>query len=401
MMQQPSCGGPSSLNISNCVDGTVAGGAAAGLVNKDEVKTQFVAREGLYKMMTLAEYSRPNRNQMAQTPGGQNVGSGPVRVSFVRVLSSRTVSPCREAVEEQPTSSGVDTPHSSAENVPVDRICFNIGRELYVYDYNNTNNAADLTKPVDKRVYKGTFPTCHDFNQETASATSCSLIIGFSAGQIQLIDPFQKEFQPLSRLFNEDRIIDKSPVTCLKWVPGQTQLFIASHASGNMYLYNEELPCLPTHPNYTVLKQGDGYAVYSTKSKTQRNPVNRWTIGEGPLNQFSFCSEMDSRLLATVSHDGFLRIFDYASMELLSYMKSYFGGLLCLAWSPDQKYIVTGGEDDLITVFSVNEKKVICRGQGHKSWVSHVAFDPYTSSYFAPDSSTGRSTIWDPRTTIT
>lgn len=59
-------------------------------------------------------------------------------------------------------------------------------------------------------------------------------------------------------------------------------------------------------------------------------------------------------------------------MELLAYMKSYFGGLLCLAWSPDSRYIVTGGEDDLITVYSVAEKRVMCRGQGHKSWISKV-----------------------------
>ena len=61
-------------------------------------------------------------------------------------------------------------------------------------------------------------------------------------------------------------------------------------------------------------------------------------------------------------------------------MKSYFGGLLCLAWSPDLKLIATGGEDDLLTVYSVTEKRIVCRGQGHKSWISHVAFDPYTSS---------------------
>jgi WD40 repeat protein len=59
-------------------------------------------------------------------------------------------------------------------------------------------------------------------------------------------------------------------------------------------------------------------------------------------------------------------------------MRSYFGGLLCLAWSPDYKLIATGGEDDLLTVYSVQEKRVLCRGQGHKSWVSQVAFDPYT-----------------------
>ena len=61
--------------------------------------------------------------------------------------------------------------------------------------------AADLTKPVDKRVYKGTFPTCHDFNRATVSTDGVHLLIGFSAGQIQLIDPIKKEF---NRLYNEE-----------------------------------------------------------------------------------------------------------------------------------------------------------------------------------------------------
>lgn len=54
-------------------------------------------------------------------------------------------------------------------------------------------------------------------------------------------------------------------------------------------------------------------------------------------------------------------------------MRSYFGGLLCLAWSPDQKLIATGGEDDLLTVYSVQEKRVVCRGSGHKSFVTQVS----------------------------
>ncbi|VDO26805.1 unnamed protein product [Onchocerca flexuosa] len=206
-----------------------------------------------------------------------------------------------------------------------------------------------------------------------------SLIIGFSAGQIQLIDPFRNDLQ-ISRLYNEDRLIDKTAVTCLKWIPGQQQCFLASHTSGNAYLYNENLPCNPSPPVYQIFKQGDGYTIYTCKTKTSRNPVYRWAVGTGSLHEFSFSPSDDMKLLATVSQDGFLRIFNYHSMELLAYMKSYFGGLLCLAWSPDARYIVTGGEDDLITVYSVIEKRVVCRGQGHRSWISKVAFDPYTSS---------------------
>lgn len=61
--------------------------------------------------------------------------------------------------------------------------------------------AADLTKPVDKRLYKGTFPTCHDFNNLLVSSDSVRLLVGFTAGQVQLIDPIKKE---LGKLFNEE-----------------------------------------------------------------------------------------------------------------------------------------------------------------------------------------------------
>ena len=160
-----------------------------------ELKTQFMTREGTYRLMTLAEYSRPNRVGYAN-----NAGAGaPVRVSFVNV------------------------PNDEDE-----RIAFNFGREIFVYPYKGLRKAADLTKPIDKRVYKGTFPTCHDFGVNTinteavtynhvqnseASVSSPSsaagsgesslipLLVGFSGGQIQLIDPVRKE---LSKLFNEE-----------------------------------------------------------------------------------------------------------------------------------------------------------------------------------------------------
>lgn len=80
--------------------------------SKEQLKTQFVTREGAYKLLTLATYSRPNRI-------GYNVPTNTsVRVSFVSYSDSN----------------GND-----------DRICFNIGRELYVYFYKGTKKV----NPVD------------------------------------------------------------------------------------------------------------------------------------------------------------------------------------------------------------------------------------------------------------
>ncbi|XP_052390494.1 WD repeat-containing protein 20 isoform X1 [Carassius gibelio] len=303
----------------------------------NEIKTQFSTREGVYKLLPNSEYSRPNRVSF------NSQGSNPVKVSFVNVNDQ--------------SGNG-------------ERICFNVGRELYFYIYKGVRKAADLSKPVDKRMYKGTLPTCHDSNVLTATAESVSLLVGFSTGQVQLIDPIKKE---TSKLFNEDRLIEKSLVTCLKWVPGSEQLFLVSHSSGCLYLYNVEHTCGTTPPHYQLLKQGESYAVHTNKSKSARNPLLRWTVGEGAVNEFAFSP--DGKFLACAGQDGFLRVFCFDTAELQGSMKSYFGGLLCVCWSPDGRYIVTGGEDDLVTVWSFSDSRVIARGRGHKSWVSVVAFD--------------------------
>ncbi len=60
-------------------------------------------------------------------------------------------------------------------------------------------------------------------------------------------------------------------------------------------------------------------------------------------------------------------------------MRSYYGALLCVCWSPDGRYVVTGGEDDFINVWSFVHRRVVARGEGHRSYVNAVAFDPYTT----------------------
>ncbi|XP_043373772.1 WD repeat-containing protein 20 isoform X6 [Dermochelys coriacea] len=250
--------------------------AEGGGKEMNEIKTQFTTREGLYKLLSHSEYSRPNRVPF------NSQGSNPVRVSFVNVNDQ--------------SGNG-------------DRLCFNVGRELYFYIYKGVrkileflqeglirdfsvdiltlkqmaalysilsskgqkmislpeilsisselhlyfikihqtafwelslvvtalilhffellgkvpmyfvskmvfliavtstwrvSEAADLSKPIDKRIYKGTQPTCHDFNHLTATAESVSLLVGFSAGQVQLIDPIKKE---TSKLFNEEGLL--------------------------------------------------------------------------------------------------------------------------------------------------------------------------------------------------
>ncbi|XP_036986033.2 WD repeat-containing protein 20 isoform X8 [Artibeus jamaicensis] len=80
----------------------------------NEIKTQFTTREGLYKLLPHSEYSRPNRVPF------NSQGSNPVRVSFVNLNDQ--------------SGNG-------------DRLCFNVGRELYFYIYKGVRKVM-LLRPL-------------------------------------------------------------------------------------------------------------------------------------------------------------------------------------------------------------------------------------------------------------
>ena len=167
---------------------------------------------------------------------------------------------------------------------------------------------------------------------------------------------------------------------CIKWVPGSESMFVTGHRSG--YLYVWEVECKHkvhgTKLQFVFTKEIQDTKFYACKSKQKCQVLERWSIGHGSINSMAFSP--DCTHLAVVSQDGFLRVYNFKMHELYGRMRSYFGALLCVCWSPDGNYVVTGGEDDLVNVWSFHHSRIITRGEGHKSWINAVAFDPYTSS---------------------
>lgn len=130
---------------------------------KDDLKTQFETREGTYRLMTLSEYSRPNR------VGYQSNQNNPqVRVSLITLpanvttavpaVAAATATAATSVAATTTPPSQLQQPASTASATFVangqdatpmqpfqlqqqqqhgsnDRICFNFGKELYVYAY--------------------------------------------------------------------------------------------------------------------------------------------------------------------------------------------------------------------------------------------------------------------------
>lgn len=74
-----------------------------------------------------------------------------------------------------------------------------------------------------------------------------------------------------------------------------------------------------------------------------------------------------------------LRLVDITEDRLTDTFEGYFGALNCVAWSPDSRFIAVGGQDDLITIYSPREMRVVARCQGHSAFVTSIAFDPMRS----------------------
>lgn len=67
---------------------------------------------------------------------------------------------------------------------------------------------------------------------------------------------------------------------------------------------------------------------------------------------------------------------------MLVVFKSYYGGLSCVTWTPDDKYLVLGGEDDALYIcaFDALDPARCCfvaRGRAHHSWLSRITCDPW------------------------
>jgi catabolite repression protein CreC len=165
-------------------------------------------------------------------------------------------------------------------------------------------------------------------------------------------------------------------------MPGSDNLFVAAHSDGTLVVYDKEkedaayaddfqpLQSDPMHPVLQVRK--------SVESQEQKfNPVAYWKVCNQKINEIAFSP--DDIHLAVAAADGKMRIIDVHKEQLIDVYSSYFGEFTCVCWSPDGNYILTGSQDDLITIWSLAEQRLVARFQGHRNWVKAVAFDPWRS----------------------
>ncbi|KAE8392164.1 hypothetical protein BDV23DRAFT_181810 [Aspergillus alliaceus] len=252
----------------------------------------------------------------------------------------------------------------------------NINRAFQWLDLSSKNK----DEPLSKILFTKAHMLTHDINELTKSSSHIDIVMGSSAGDIIWYEPISQKYARI----NKNGVVSNSPVTHIKWIPGSENMFMAAHANGQLVVYDKEkedalfTPEISNH-SAEAMKASSRQPLQVLKSVNSRNqktnPVALWKLANQKISQFAFSP--DQRHMAVVLEDGSLRVMDYLKEEVLDIFRSYYGGLISVCWSPDGKYIVTGGQDDLVTIWSFPERKIVARCQGHNSWVSAVAFDPW------------------------
>jgi WD40 repeat protein len=267
-----------------------------------------------------------------------------------------------------------------------------------IFAFANVNRAfmwLDLSAPSElktenmtKVLFTKAHAICHDVNRFTQSTSHVDVILGFNTGDIIWYEPISQKYARI----NKNGIINNSAVSAIWWLPNKENYFLAAHMDGSLIVYDkekEDAEFIPeeshTEAGYSPNGSSNGDSTprqyklnikKSVQSRNQKsNPVSVWKISNQKVNAVSFSP--DGRHLAIAAEDGTLTIMDYLSETLLDVHRSFFGALLTVTWSPDSRYVLTGGQDDLVSIWSVADHALVARCQGHESWVKDVKFDPW------------------------
>ena len=155
---------------------------------------------------------------------------------------------------------------------------------------------------------------CHDVNQLTRHPSHLDVVMGSSASDIIWYEPMSQKYARI----NKNGIINPTPVSKIKWIPGSENHFLAAHVDGSLIVYDKEKEDAPFVSEEIVdeaisIEDEDqsnlniSKSVNSTNQKA--NPVACWKLSNQPINDFAFSK--DNRHLAVVADDGYLRIIDY------------------------------------------------------------------------------------------
>lgn len=243
-------------------------------------------------------------------------------------------------------------------------IAYNAGR--FVFVHNLLSGATDATR----HFGEGQFPSA------LSMVADMELAVGFPSGRVH--STASKKTLALS---------SSAVVACLP-LPGSEHLLLVCHRDGAVHLVDSRFAAMDP------LFVSDRPPFVSTASHV--NPRAAVCAGRDATSM-----ACHSNRFAVATARGVVSVFalDVAEAQVVTRreyaFQIYFGAASQCHWSADGRLLCVAGQDDLVTVFDHAARRVVCRLEGHRSFVVAARFHPCTRNRLVSVGEDARMLFWD------
>lgn len=256
----------------------------------------------------------------------------------------------------------------------------NHGRILNVIALSDNPKEIDIDPPCLRLTLSSSIITCMSIFQYVSDERNLDILVGFASGDILWINPFAMKYS----IWNQNGKIKREIVTSLEWSKCGNFAF-AGFGDGEVLVWdrrNDE-----TEDEYNpVIQLNEKHVMIFRSTKTsliQHNPVAHYKFTRKPITCLRKHPAF-ANVLIIISDDEFVRCFDLLKEQLTDIIPSYYAGTLTAEFSKDGRYLLTGGEDDMVSVYEFNPTcgfstnsdhrflRLVARLTGAKSWIKSI-----------------------------
>jgi hypothetical protein len=207
------------------------------------------------------------------------------------------------------------------------------------------------------------------------------ILFAFATGDILWLNPLRMRY---SR-WNKNNKIKNEIIISIEWSRCGNFAFVG-FADGEIMIFDrnfedpdvEYIPVVEKKEKYIKI-----FKSLKTDSVTGKNPIAHYKFTNKPITSIR-THPIYNNLIVFTSDDGFIRLFDVLGETITDIIPSYYAGVLTSEFTQDGKFLLVGGEDDMVSIFEVNTSniftspteqgllKLITRLQGSKSWIRNI-----------------------------
>lgn len=260
------------------------------------------------------------------------------------------------------------------------------GRVLNIIALDDNPKEIEVDPPCLRLILSSSIITCFSTFQYTTSTgeQNLDILCGFASGDILWLNPLRTKY---SR-WNKNGKIKKGLITSIEWDKSGEFAFVG-FSDGEVIVFSRNLEDPELNYESSIQSKEKYMRIYKsvrTLTPSSTNPIAHYKFTKKPITSIKV-NPIFNNIIAITSDDGFLRIFDLLSESITDIVPPFYAGLLITEFTPDGKFLLVGGEDDMVSIFEFQFTsifnhacdpgllKLVTRLQGAKSWIKGIFVD--------------------------